>query len=315
MKAVVHKYKITTPQTIINVTYTAGVLTSIEVELAEDRSEFSRIAAQLLDEPPVIREGIVKELKVNSQQQKIALWCELYKMRYGIGYKVSVREANAVKNIDLTQKLTTITMNSKELKVINPNLPPQIIKERSAIMTRWLRHYGNDTPKRIPNNEITMQKGIAELRLMHLKATFPAQTIIGVIALQITDLQNFLNFKNKMSPNQILDTAEFILDDFEILSFTMIQDCFNRVKRGLPPFDKVLYQTLSGRKILYFLAEYDRMVDYELIDREHERKQLRLPAPENKQENRTKQAIANLHHQLGKLKEDYRRLNEKYQKK
>ncbi len=212
-------------------------------------------------------------------------------MRYGIGYKVSVREVNSIKNIELTSKLITRFFDCKEWWA----------KEKT--ITRYVNNYNE--LKRTESNQPESSAS------NNLKATFPAQTIIGVIALQITDLQNFLNFKNKMSANQILDTAEFILEDFEILSFTMIQDCFNRVKRGLPPFDKVLYQSLSGRKILDFLAEYDRMVDYELIDREHERKQLRLPAPENKQDARRLQAFTNLHHQLGKLKESYNDLKKK----
>jgi len=109
------KYKISSPFTEIEITYTAGILSNIEVKHSENISDFMRIVREIYGkEPDLIKNCTVKEKKISSQKQKIALWCQLYKMRYGNDYKVTAREAGMLKNVQLTQELITRFFDSKE---------------------------------------------------------------------------------------------------------------------------------------------------------------------------------------------------------
>lgn len=124
-----------------------------------------------------------------------------------------------------------------------------------------------------------MEEGLKEHRLLHLKKTFELKELIGIVALQITDLQDFLNVKSKMSASQIFDTAEFIVDCYDFLSFTLIQDCFNRIKKALPPFDGSLYSSIDGRKIMEALQKYDILLDEQTfgVDLKEHMSKLRSP--------------------------------------
>jgi hypothetical protein len=108
---------------------------------------------------------------------------------------------------------------------------------------------------------ITKESGLAERRLFQLKFTQKAKSLVIMVSLQIQDLLDFFGFKNSMNANQILDTAEFIVDSYDNFSLRAIQHCFNMLKKGDPPFDKELYNTLNGAKILRFLKEYDAFID------------------------------------------------------
>ena len=133
-------------------------------------------------------------------------------------------------------------------------------------------NFSGDLSKSIPIAEINMQAGIQEHRLMHLKKTFEHKELIGIIVFQIVELQEFLNVRTKMTAKQVFDTAEFILDAYEFLSFTSIQDCFNRIKKAESPFDAPLYSSVDGRKIMELIQKYDNLLDDELFGddlREH----------------------------------------------
>jgi len=132
-------------------------------------------------------------------------------------------------------------------------------------------NFGEDTSKRIPVTKINIQEGLKETRLMQLKKTFEHKELIGIVALQITDLQDFLNVKQKMTAKQIFDTAEFIVNDYEFFSLTHLQDCFNRIKRAEPPFDGSLYSSIDGRKIMEALQRYDELVDNHIFGKDIER--------------------------------------------
>lgn len=132
-------------------------------------------------------------------------------------------------------------------------------------------NFADDTGKRIPVAEITMSAGLKEDRLMILKKTFEHKELIGIVALQITDLQDFLNVKTKMTAKQIFDTAEFIVNDYEFFSLMHIQDCFNRIKRAEAPFNGPLYSSLDGRKILEALQKYDELIDEAIFGKDTER--------------------------------------------
>lgn len=121
-------------------------------------------------------------------------------------------------------------------------------------------NFGEDINKHIPVADININAGLEEHRLMHLKKTFEQKELSGIVALQITDLQDFLNVKTKLSAKQVFDTAEFIIDTFDFMSFTLIQDCFNRIKKAEYPFDGSLYSSIDGRKIMEALNIYDRLM-------------------------------------------------------
>ena len=108
------KYKVSSKHSELEVTYTAGVLTDIKVFYADNEADFLNILKTLYNHNLNTSEFTIKEIKVNSQKQKIALWCQLYKMRYANDYKVTVREAGMLKNINLTQELISRFFDSKE---------------------------------------------------------------------------------------------------------------------------------------------------------------------------------------------------------
>ena len=127
-------------------------------------------------------------------------------------------------------------------------------------MMRWLMNFSGDIGNRIPPAEINVENAIAEHRIVHLKATFDLKEIVGLIAIQITDLQDFLNIKERMNARQILDTAEMIIEAKPEFSLTAIQDCFNRIKRAEYPYDGPLFNSLDGRKLMEALNKYDTIM-------------------------------------------------------
>lgn len=109
------KYKVSSNHSEMEVTYTAGVLTDIKISYADNETDFLNIMKTLYNHKlNTVNDYTIKEIKVNAQKQKIALWCQLYKMRYSNDYKVTVREAGMLKNINLTQELITRFFDSKE---------------------------------------------------------------------------------------------------------------------------------------------------------------------------------------------------------
>jgi len=56
----------------------------------------------------------VKEIKVNTAHQKIALWCELYKERYGINYKVQNVDISSFKTVEVTVDLINLFFDIEE---------------------------------------------------------------------------------------------------------------------------------------------------------------------------------------------------------
>jgi len=111
---VLKSYHISAPNTEIEVTYTAGVLTDIKVIWKADDPEFIRIMLQLSTEPVAIEGCVITEIKIQTEKQKIALWCQLYKMAYGTDYKVTQREAGMIKNMEMTQELISAFFSSTE---------------------------------------------------------------------------------------------------------------------------------------------------------------------------------------------------------
>jgi len=117
---IIHKYNLTVRDSKIVVTYIGGRLRSIEVE--NDSSEVLvntlKNAVTILETDLPVNVEIYKiklrQLTVNTTNQKIALWCEFYKMRYGRAYKVAPSEASKVANIEFSQTLITLFFDTNE---------------------------------------------------------------------------------------------------------------------------------------------------------------------------------------------------------
>jgi len=109
------KYKVSSEHSEIEISYTAGLLSSIKINYADNEADFLNIMKIAFKKNfNTVENYKIKELKVNAQKQKIALWCQLYKMRYGNDYKVTAREAGMLKGIELTTELINLFFDSKE---------------------------------------------------------------------------------------------------------------------------------------------------------------------------------------------------------
>lgn len=89
----------------------------------------------------------------------------------------------------------------------------------------------------------------------------PSFELAKIVSEQIRQFNNFINSAQGLSPNQIADTTELIIEEYSDLSITSIADCMNRIKLSKPPFDAKLYERVDGRKILSMLNLYR---DYQL---------------------------------------------------
>ena len=121
---------------------------------------------------------------------------------------------------------------------------------------------------RVPLSQITTDVGLQELRLFQLKKHVPELELIAILSLQLETLKDFLNVKANFTDNQILDTAELILQEYDDLSFTAIMDCLKLIKLGRPPFHKELYAAIDGRQVFAFLDKY-RVYISELLESRH----------------------------------------------
>jgi hypothetical protein len=161
---------------------------------------------------------------------------------------------------------------------------------------------------RIEPSEINLSSGLTELRLYQLRKSQPLKDLVGIVVLQINDLLEFLGRTGKMTANNIFDTAEIIIEKFDILSFRLIQDCFNRIKKSEPPFNDELYNSITGRKIMTWLDKYLNIVDDHLFADANKKVYSDSLRIFDKQVNKTEQGLFNvagafkeLNHNLKKL--------------
>lgn len=120
MSSISHKYRIRSEFCTIVLVYFVEQLREIYIEKAENHWELIEVLKLITEgREDTIKNlqsfGIkVRELKVNTQQQKIALWCELYKQSFGYNYKVNTTEASAIKNADVTVELINLFFDLNE---------------------------------------------------------------------------------------------------------------------------------------------------------------------------------------------------------
>ena len=77
--------------------------------------------------------------------------------------------------------------------------------------------------------------------------------LMAYIAVWIVNLNDFVNFSRKMTPEQIEETAIFIYQDYYYLNLADINLIFRKVKKG--EFGQ-LFAEIDGVKILSWFAKY-----------------------------------------------------------
>jgi hypothetical protein len=84
------------------------------------------------------------------------------------------------------------------------------------------------------------------------KRTIGEDKAKSVLVLILNDLIDFFNVSNSMNANQILTTAEMILDNYAWLKIDDFKLCFSQAKRGL--FGQVY--RMDGNVILSWIESY-----------------------------------------------------------
>src|SRR3989304_5154769 len=91
------------------------------------------------------------------------------------------------------------------------------------------------------------------ITLASLMKQFDREFIINYLKLWIIDLNEFLNLTNRMTPDQIKDTAELIYQDNYNLNIADINLVFTNAKKGVYG---QLYGSIDGSKLLRWFSEY-----------------------------------------------------------
>lgn len=76
---------------------------------------------------------------------------------------------------------------------------------------------------------------------------------VKYIQLWIVALNEFLNIKNKMNPEQIQETARILYDDFYYLNIADLNLIFTNIKRG--KYGQI-YESLDGVKLISWINSY-----------------------------------------------------------
>lgn len=79
--------------------------------------------------------------------------------------------------------------------------------------------------------------------------------VLAIMEMWIIDINDFFNINNKMKPNQVKETAMFILNDFYYLKIADVNLVFSTAKKGKYGS---LFGSLDGSKIYQWFDEYDK---------------------------------------------------------
>lgn len=115
-----YKYRIRTDNATVTLTYFVEQLRKVEIDELKNFGDLQYIFRAIDEDRLQTLENMkkskakIRELKVDSTNQKIALWCELYKKRYGYNYQVSTVDASAMKNTDVSVELINLFFDITE---------------------------------------------------------------------------------------------------------------------------------------------------------------------------------------------------------
>lgn len=115
-----------------------------------------------------------------------------------------------------------------------------------------LSKIGSIDLQKMPKNELecilSTNPSIGEIQ--RLNGGLKLKTVIEIM---IADLANYFNLGKSMNSSQIVETAEFILEDFKNLKIEDLKLCFKNVKKG---HYGVIDKSLDGCQILSWLNSY-----------------------------------------------------------
>lgn len=130
-------------------------------------------------------------------------------------------------------------------------------KSNNETLQKWQQHATGI--KTLKSSTFNYENGNTEKRIMHLKNNVPENEIIGIIVMQLRNLYDYFGFN--ISPEQLYETAEYIVEIHDFLSFTHIQHCFKMVKIKKYPFNNNLFNKIDGSKIMEYLELYQKELD------------------------------------------------------
>ena len=96
--------------------------------------------------------------------------------------------------------------------------------------------------------------------LVAVKQSIGEEKLVAVVEVLLVDLIEFFNFKDKMSPKQIEETAILIVADFKNLHLNEIAFILSEAKKG--KYGE-MYNTINGQKIYsWFSGFFDKRCEY-----------------------------------------------------
>ena len=128
-----------------------------------------------------------------------------------------------------------------------------------ALQTRYLQNINNPISKEFQEDVRKMNmQSIVKFCLdskpitLGRNAKENEEKTTDIIMLMLIKFQDFYNCKNKMNKEQLIETAQLILDTFKHLNYYDIAMCFKIAKSN-----EKIYDRIDGGMILEWLVRYD----------------------------------------------------------
>jgi len=87
-----------------------------------------------------------------------------------------------------------------------------------------------------------------------MKKEIGEDKVLAILEMWIIDINEFININNKMKPNQVIETAMMLLQDFYYFKIADINLIFTKAKKG--KFGN-LYGVIDGSKIYQWFEQHD----------------------------------------------------------
>ena len=108
--------------------------------------------------------------------------------------------------------------------------------------------------------EQAIEKSELSPTLVSIKQAIGEEKLTAIVEVLIIDLVDFFNFKEKMSRQQIEETASLIVENFKNLHLNEIAFIFNEAKKG--SYGE-MYNLLNGQKIYKWFSDFfDKRCEY-----------------------------------------------------
>ncbi len=140
-------------------------------------------------------------------------------------------------------------------------MPVKVIDKNQKVVNNWLAHFKGE--RRIRNKVINFEYARSSPSISKLLLTVREDVILAILSLQIKEFVIYMMVKTYPNDQQIVDIAEWIIEDYSKMSIRAIQHCFSIVKQNKEPFNNVIYNKIDVGMIMNFLGEYNKY-DYEI---------------------------------------------------